>query len=179
MKNVAIIAQTKVGQLNEATSQLLSFVSKFNAEKITLVVLGENNLSSVGSSVPVDVISLSDGLWADTSAVSSLADAVKGYTIFGIKSIQIDNILSLLASCLKAEVVSGVQQLGYSEGVFSIIKSIFSGKASLEISSSTASIFSLNRNFDFTDVSELPSNCLLYTSPSPRDYAASRMPSSA
>ena len=27
--------------------------------------------------------------------------------------------------------------------------------------------------------SELPEDCLLYTSPSPRDYAASRMPSSA
>lgn len=164
MKNVAIIAQTKEGQLNEATNLLLSFVSKFNPEKITLVVLGENHLSSVGSSVPVDVISLSDGLWADTSAVSSLANAVKGYTVFGIKSIQIDNILSLLASCLKVEVVSGVQHLGYSAGVFSIVKSIFSGKASLEISSSTASIFSLNRNFDFTDVAELPAKAVNSTS---------------
>ena len=156
MKNVAIIAQTKEGQLNEATNQLLSFVSKFTPEKITLVILGENKLSSVGSSIPVDVISLSDGLWADTTAVSKVANAVKGYTVFGIKSIQIDNLLSLIASCLKAELVSGIQHLAYSAGVFSIIKSIFSGKASLEISSSTASIFSLNRNFDFTDVTELP-----------------------
>ena len=29
------------------------------------------------------------------------------------------------------------------------------------------------------DLKALPKNCLLYTSPSPRDYAASRMPSSA
>jgi hypothetical protein len=94
MKNVAIIAQTKEGQLNEATNQLLSFVSKFNPEKITLVVLGESKLSSVGSSVPVDVISLSDGLWSDTSAISGLANEVNGYTVFGIKSIQIDNLLS-------------------------------------------------------------------------------------
>ena len=28
-------------------------------------------------------------------------------------------------------------------------------------------------------VVEIPTDCLLYTSPSPRDYAASRMPSSA
>jgi electron transfer flavoprotein alpha subunit len=160
MKNVAIIAQTKEGQLNEATNQLLSFVSKFNPEKITIVVLGENKLSSVSSSIPVDVITLSNGLWADTSAVSSLANAVKGSTVFGIKSIQIDNLLSLLASCLKAELISGVQQLGFSAGVYSIVKSIFSGKASLEISSSTATIFSLNRNFDFTDVAELPAKAV-------------------
>ena len=35
---------------------------------------------------------------------------------------------------------------------------------------------------DIVDVSQnkqLPTTCLLYTSPSPRDYAASRMPSSA
>ena len=31
--------------------------------------------------------------------------------------------------------------------------------------------------YDFAKVKEYP--CLLYTSPSPRDYAASRMPSSA
>lgn len=160
MKNVAIIAQTKEGQLNEATNQLLSFVSKFNPEKITIVVLGENKLSSVSSSIPVDVITLSNGLWADTSAVSSLANAVKGSTVFGIKSIQIDNLLSLLTSCLKAELISGVQQLGFSAGVYSIVKSIFSGKASLEISSSTATIFSLNRNFDFTDVAELPAKAV-------------------
>ena len=30
-----------------------------------------------------------------------------------------------------------------------------------------------------TVVEALPNACLLYTSPSPRDYAASRMPSSA
>jgi hypothetical protein len=34
MKNVAIIAQAKEGQLNEATNLLLSFVSKFNPEKL-------------------------------------------------------------------------------------------------------------------------------------------------
>ena len=33
-------------------------------------------------------------------------------------------------------------------------------------------------SYDFVVVAEL-SSCLLYTSPSPRDYAASRMPSSA
>jgi electron transfer flavoprotein alpha subunit len=54
--------------------------------------------------------------------------------------------------------------LGYSAGVFSIVKSIFSGKASLEISSSKASIFSLNRNFDFSDVSELPAKAVNSTS---------------
>ena len=34
----------------------------------------------------------------------------------------------------------------------------------------------VNFNFDISDISKI---CLLYTSPSPRDYAASRMPSSA
>ena len=50
--------------------------------------------------------------------------------------------------------------MAYSGGVFSIVKSIFSGKASLEISSSTASIFSLNRNFDFANIAELPAQAV-------------------
>ena len=37
---------------------------------------------------------------------------------------------------------------------------------------------SLERLLDLYDEGQLPP-CLLYTSPSPRDYAASRMPSSA
>ena len=44
--------------------------------------------------------------------------------------------------------------------------------------------YDYDRAFDFSKVKtyqwiELKDSCLLYTSPSPRDYAASRMPSSA
>jgi electron transfer flavoprotein alpha subunit len=46
--------------------------------------------------------------------------------------------------------ISGIQQMSYSGGKFSITKSIFSGKASLSLTSETAAYFSLNRNFDFS-----------------------------
>ena len=53
--------------------------------------------------------------------------------------------------------------------------------ASVEIDKNCQSV--LRRHFPestiFDDVTTVKGSCLLYTSPSPRDYAASRMPSSA
>ena len=52
------------------------------------------------------------------------------------------------------------------------------GKSKLMLS--IAALLSNGEPLPFTDEEETePMTCLLYTSPSPRDYAASRMPSSA
>ena len=150
MKKVAIIAQTKEGQLSETFIQLLSFLSSFSPESILLLAVGEVKFNSVPSSKSVEVITLSEGLWADSSSIEPLLKIVDGFTVFGIKSIQVDNLLSLLAASSSQEMISGVQQLTYTSGKFTISKSIFSGKASLTVTSESASYFSLNRNFDFS-----------------------------
>lgn len=98
MKKVAIIAQTKEGQLSDASKQLISFLSSFKPESILLVSLGEVKFSSIAASSSVDVVHLSDGLWCDTATLQPLVSALDGYSVFGIKSIQVDNLLSLLAS---------------------------------------------------------------------------------
>lgn len=150
MKKVAIIAQTKEGQLSDASTQLISFLSSFKPESILLVVLGEVKFSAISASTPVDVIHLSEGLWCEPSTLQPLVSTLDGYSVFGIKSIQVDNLLSLLASISSKEIISGIQQLQYASGSYSINKSIFSGKASLSLKTETASYFSLNRNFDFS-----------------------------
>lgn len=150
MKKVAIIAQTKEGQLSDASKSLISFVSSFNPESILLLAIGDVNFSTVSASKSIEVISLSEGLWIDSASIQPVIQAVEGYSVFGIKSIQVDNLLSLLAASSSLEMISGIQQLSYSGGKFSITKSIFSGKASLSLTTETASFFSLNRNFDFS-----------------------------
>ena len=151
MKKVAIIAQTKEGQLSDASQSLISFVSSFNPESILLLAIGEVKFTTVSASRSIDVIQLSEGLWIDTASIQPLTQAVDGYSVLGIKSIQVDNLLSLLAASSSQEMISGIQQMAYSGGKFSITKSIFSGKASLSLTSETAAYFSLNRNFDFSD----------------------------
>ena len=150
MKKVAIIAQTKEGQLSDASQSLISFVSSFSPESILLVAVGEVKFTSVPAFKSVDVIQLSEGLWIDSVSIQPLIQSVDGYTVLGIKSIQVDNLLSLLAASSSQEMISGIQQMSYSGGKFSITKSIFSGKASLSLTSETAAYFSLNRNFDFS-----------------------------
>ena len=150
MKKVAIIAQTKEGQLSDASQSLISFVSSFNPESILLLAIGEVKFTTVSASRSIDVIQLSEGLWIDTASIQPLTQALDGYSVLGIKSIQVDNLLSLLAASSSQEMISGIQQMSYSGGKFSITKSIFSGKASLTLTSETAAYFSLNRNFDFS-----------------------------
>ncbi|MDE2393191.1 MAG: electron transfer flavoprotein subunit alpha/FixB family protein [Cytophagales bacterium] len=150
MKKVAIIAQTKEGQLSDASQSLISFVSSFNPESILLLAIGEVKFTTVSASRSIDVIQLSEGLWIDTASIQPLTQAVDGYSVLGIKSIQVDNLLSLLAASSSQEMISGIQQMSYSDGKFSITKSIFSGKASLLLTSESAAYFSLNRNFDFS-----------------------------
>ena len=92
MKNVAIIAQTKEGQLNEATNQLLSFVSKFNPEKILslitdktrlLVLINPNN--PTGSFVEkADIDVLAEGL-KKYPHVTILSDEIYSRQIFDNK----------------------------------------------------------------------------------------------
>ena len=154
MKKVAILAQTKEGQLSEQTRQLISFVSAFNPEQIKLFILGDAKFSTVSSSVPVDLFQLSADLYADSDSIATIAAGLDNFNVFGIKSIQVDNLLSLLAAHTLKDMISGIQKLSYSSGQFSISKSIFSGKASLELNTSTASFFSINRNFDFSNGSE-------------------------
>ena len=169
MKKVAIIAQTKEGQLSETSIQLISFLSSFSPESILLVAVGEVKFSTVSASKSVDVLTLSDGLWADSSAIQPLTKILDGFTVFGVKSIQVDNLLSLLAASSSQEMISGVQQLTYEAGKFTISKSIFSGKASLKLTSESAAFFSLNRNFDFNrngDFAELPLGSTRTISPS-------------
>lgn len=150
MKKVAIFAQTKEGQLSDTSKQLISFLSSFNPDAILVVALGEVNFTSLSASTAVDVIQVSEVLLVDSSSLQSLVAMLDGFTVFGIKSIQIDNVLSLLAAISSKEMISGIQELRYSSGQFSINKSIFSGKASLSLVSNSASYFSLNRNFDFS-----------------------------
>ena len=150
MKKVAIIAQTKEGQLSDASKSLISFVSSFNPESILLLAIGDVKFTTVSASKSIEVISLSEGLWIDSASIQPVIQAVDGYSVFGIKSIQVDNLLSLLAASSSQEMISGIQQLSYSGGKFSITKSIFSGKASLSLTTETAAFFSLNRNFDFS-----------------------------
>ena len=164
MKKVAIIAQTKEGQLSDASKQLISFLSSFKPESILLVSLGEVKFSSIAASSSVDVVHLSDGLWCDTATLQPLVSALDGYSVFGIKSIQVDNLLSLLASISSNEFVSGIQQLQYVSGSYSINKSIFSGKASLSLKTQTASYFSFNRNFDFSGNAEFAEQPIKSTS---------------
>lgn len=154
MKKVAILAQTKEGQLSEQTRQLISFVSAFNPEQIKLFILGDAKFSTVSSSVPVDLFQLSADLYADSDSIATIAARLDNFNVFGIKSIQVDNLLSLLAAHTLKDMISGIQKLSYSSGQFSISKSIFSGKASLGLNTSTASFFSINRNFDFSNGSE-------------------------
>jgi electron transfer flavoprotein alpha subunit len=155
MNKVAIIAQTKEGQLSDTSKQLISFLSSFKPETILVLTIGDVKFTSISSSRPVNVIQLSEGLWTDTSTIQPILSVLVGFHIFGIKSIQIDNLLSLLAASSKKEMVSGIQQLHFSNGTFSISKSIFSGKASLSLTSQSATYFSLNRNFDFSATVEL------------------------
>lgn len=150
MKKVAIIAQTKEGQLSDASKSLISFVSSFNPESILLLAIGDVKFTTVSASKSIEVISLSEGLWIDSASIQPVIQAVEGYSVFGIKSIQVDNLLSLLAASSSQEMISGIQQLSFSGGKFSITKSIFSGKASLSLTTETAALFSLNRNFDFS-----------------------------
>ncbi|WP_261345517.1 electron transfer flavoprotein subunit alpha/FixB family protein [Aquirufa lenticrescens] len=150
MKKVAIIAQTKEGQLSDASKSLISFVSSFNPESILLLAIGDIKFSTVSASKSIDVVQLTEGLWTDSVSIQPLIQAVGGYSVLGIKSIQVDNLLSLLAASSSQEMISGIQQMSYSGGKFSITKSIFSGKASLSLTSETAGYFSLNRNFDFS-----------------------------
>lgn len=150
MKKVAIIAQTKEGQLSDASQSLISFVSSFNPESILLLAIGEVKFNTVSASKSIDVVQLTEGLWTDSVSIKPLIQAVGGYSVLGIKSIQVDNLLSLLAASSSQEMISGIQQMSYSGGKFSITKSIFSGKASLSLTSETAAYFSLNRNFDFS-----------------------------
>lgn len=150
MKKVAIIAQTKEGQLSDASKSLISFVSSFNPESILLLAIGDVKFSSISASKSIEVIALSEGLWIDSASIQPVIQAVDGYSVFGIKSIQVDNLLSLLAASSSKEMISGIQRMSYSAGKFSITKSIFSGKASLSLTSDTAAYFSLNRNFDFS-----------------------------
>ena len=150
MKKVAIIAQTKEGQLSDASKSLISFVSSFSPESILVLAIGDVKFSTVPASKSIDVIQLSEGLWIDSDSIQPLIQTVNGYSVFGIKSIQVDNLLSLLAASSSQEMISGIQHMSYSGGNFSIIKSIFSGKASLSLTSETAAYFSLNRNFDFS-----------------------------
>jgi len=150
MKKVAIIAQTKEGQLSDASKSLIAFVSSFSPESILLLAIGDVNFSTVPASRSIDVIQLSEGLWIDSASIQPFIQAVDGYAVFGIKSIQVDNLLSLLAASSSQEMISGIQQMSVSGGKFSISKSIFSGKASLSLTSEIAAFFSLNRNFDFS-----------------------------
>ena len=133
MKKVAILAQTKEGQLSEQTRQLVSFVSAFDPEQIKLFIVGDVKFSTVSSSVPVDLFQLSADLYADSDSdsIATIAAGLDNFSVFGIKSIQIDNMLSLLAAITKKDMISGIQTLSYSSDKFSISKSIFSGKASL------------------------------------------------
>ena len=64
-----------------------------------------------------------------------------------------------------------------------VIDLLESGETDIEVVQETldeavCGINDLQEEFDEND-SEIETVCLLYTSPSPRDYAASRMPSSA
>jgi electron transfer flavoprotein alpha subunit len=164
MKKVAIIAQTKEGQLSDASNQLISFLSTFSPERILLLAIGEVKFSSLPSSLPVEVIQVSDGLWADSATIQPLMKVVDGFKVFGIKSIQVDNLLSLLAASSSQEMISGIQQITLSNGKFTITKSIFSGKASLALTTETASYFSLNRNFDFSNNVEFKNQPIISTS---------------
>lgn len=164
MEKVAIIAQTKEGQLSDASNQLISFLSTFSPKRILLLAIGEVKFSSLPSSLPVEVIQVSDGLWADSATIQPLMKLVDGFTVFGIKSIQVDNLLSLLAASSSQEMISGIQQVTFSNGKFTINKSIFSGKASLALTTETASYFSLNRNFDFSNNEELKNQPIVPTS---------------
>lgn len=164
MKKVAIITQTKEGQLSDASRQLISFLSSFKPESILLVALGDVKFTSIAASSSVEVVQLSDGLWCDTATLQPLVSALDGYSVFGIKSIQVDNLLSLLASISSNEFVSGIQQLQWASGTYSINKSIFSGKASLSLKTETASYFSFNRNFDFSANAEFAEQPLKSTS---------------
>lgn len=150
MKKVAIIAQTKEGQLSDASNQLISFLSAFSPESILVLAFGDVKFNSLPSSVSVEVIQLSEGLWTDTATIQPLLEVLDGFTVFGIKSIQVDNLLSLLAASSSQEMISGIQHFTFSNGKFTITKSIFSGKASLSLTTESASYFSLNRNFDFS-----------------------------
>jgi electron transfer flavoprotein alpha subunit len=164
MKKIAIIAQTKEGQLSEQTHQLISFVSAFNPEQIKLLTIGEVSFTKVASSKPVEMIQLSTDLFVDSTSIAPLSAALEDFCVFGIKSIQIDNLLSLLAAHSSKELISGIHKMSFASGQFSISKSIFSGKASLEITSSTASYFSFNRNFDFSGLGEYADLALANTS---------------
>jgi electron transfer flavoprotein alpha subunit len=164
MKRIAIIAQTKEGQLSEQTNQLISFVSTFNPEQIKLLTIGEVYFTKVPSSKPVELIQLSSDLFVDSNSIAPLSAALEDFCVFGIKSIQIDNLLSLLAALSSKDMISGIQKLSFSSEQFSISKSIFSGKASLGITSTTASYFSFNRNFDFSEIGEYSELALASTS---------------
>ena len=164
MEKVAIIAQTKEGQLSDASNQLISFLSTFSPERILLLAIGEVKFSSLPSSLPVEVIQVSDGLWVDSATIQPLMKVVDGFTVFGIKSIQVDNLLSLLAASSSQEMISGIQHITFSNGKFTITKSIFSGKASLALTTETASYFSLNRNFDFSNNVEFKNQPIVSTS---------------
>lgn len=164
MEKVAIIAQTKEGQLSDASNQLISFLSTFSPKRILLLAIGEVKFSSLPSSLPVEVIQVSDGLWADSATIQPLIRVVDGFTVFGIKSIQIDNLLSLLAASSSQEMISGIQKVTFSNGKFTINKSIFSGKASLALTTETACYFSLNRNFDFSNNIEFKNQPIVSTS---------------
>ena len=150
MKKVAIIAQTKEGQLTESTQQLIAFLSSYHPETIALVVSDGFKFNQVAASTALQVIPLSDALWSDSASIQPLVAALDGFTVFGIKSIYVDNLLSLLAACSSKELISGIQQMTYANGQFTISKSIFSGKASLSLTTETAAYFSFNRNFDFS-----------------------------
>lgn len=147
MKKIAIITQVKEGQLAEVTVQLISFIYSFNPDVIQLYCFGSLQTDAIVSSVPVDVIELSADLTADKTSIQPLADELAGFYVLGIKSIQVDNLLSLLAPALASDLVTGVTNFAYSSNELILTKSLFSGKASMEINAGDCRVLGLNRNF--------------------------------
>lgn len=147
MKKIAIITQVKEGQLAEVTVQLISYISSFNPEVIQLYCFGSLQTDAIVSSVPVDVIELSSDLAADKISIQPLVDELAGFYVLGIKSIQVDNLLSLLAPALASDLITGVTHFAYSSNELIVTKSLFSGKASMEINVGDCHVLGLNRNF--------------------------------
>jgi electron transfer flavoprotein alpha subunit len=147
MKKIAIITQIKEGQLAEVTVQLISYISSFNPEVIQLYCFGSLQTDAIVSSVPVDVIELSADLIADKISIQPLVDELTGFYVLGVKSIQVDNLLSLLAPALAFDLVTGVTHFTCSSNQLIVTKSLFSGKASMEIDAGDCHVLGLNRNF--------------------------------
>ena len=132
-------------------SELPTLLTNLNANPNDLKFIGLEVQLQIGSAAAFSIKDV-----AEDSQYASIRDAVAGKHLAGLPSL--NTAIQTLQTNLAAEVADRIQS--GSE----MVQSIASVNASL-----TALTTLVGSN----------DTCLLYTSPSPRDYAASRMPSSA